>query len=327
MRRLRPRMTAAVLLGGSACVGLVSSAPAVTVSGRGGDCTPAISRLPGPGSPEEVNNAGVIIGNNGDTTTALMWRNGTRDVVAHNANAWDINDRGVVVGTLFTADGHHRAYRWHSGVLTQLPGRDGAAFGVNDLGWVVGEADDRQGATRVALWRGNGLEILNADPGDPVGPAVGVNNAGQIIGLNPWVWSDGTFTDLGETFGHPTAIDDAGVVVGVLDPEDGSPMAPIMWTAPGQAQVFDDVPGAFTGTDGAGRFTGYTNLKGDPAKPLIATVWDRAQGFRELRSLSGRLGNSAAGGANLLGTVVGASATSGGKWVPTQWLCAWRRAE
>src|SRR5258708_12417788 len=73
------------------------------------------------------------------------------------------------------------------------------AFGINDAGIIVGEADSS--VTRAFLWQNGNVTYL----GD--GSARSINNLGQVVGVgglsgNAVLWSNGTTTDLGKLSGY-----------------------------------------------------------------------------------------------------------------------------
>jgi probable HAF family extracellular repeat protein len=70
---------------------------------------------------------------------AFLWRNGVLtdiDQVSLDSMAAAINNRGQVVGTRYTADGAY-AFLWQAGVMTNLG--TGYAWDINDRGQVVGQ--------------------------------------------------------------------------------------------------------------------------------------------------------------------------------------------
>ena len=161
-----------------------------------------------------INDAGLVVGNEYQSPAAFaqelhrafMWTAdtgmqaipGTEDVWS---NARAVNSRGQVLGWLGTG-GATRGYIWsRQDGLMPLEGVDGRPFyptAINDVGVVVGEADDKQGVRRGMIWsREDGLRLLGV--GFPFHPT-DVDNVGNIVGHDagvPWAaaWllkADGT---------------------------------------------------------------------------------------------------------------------------------------
>jgi len=130
--------------------------------------------------------------------------------------------------------------------MPTLGGNNGAAWGANDWGQVVGLAetstvDPNCVAPQVldyeaVLWTpwNNRIQMLPPYPGDSVGAAVGINDYGQAvgasgscgpvspaIGAHPVLWQNGTVTNLGSLGGAFSnvayAINNLGQVVGLSD--------------------------------------------------------------------------------------------------------------
>lgn len=135
-----------------------------------------------------VNASGTIVGMargsslmrgfvySGSTMTLIPTLGGSFGYANH------INDAGMIVGTAQTAGGQYHAFSYSNGVITDLtPGAASAeAFGINNLGDVVGEADGR-----AFLYSGGRLYDLSS----LVEPALGwslvtafaINDSGQIV--------------------------------------------------------------------------------------------------------------------------------------------------
>ena len=139
---------------------------------------------------------------------------------------------------------------WQGGVMTALPtlgGNNGYAAGINNLGQVVGWAENTfHDPTCVApqvlqfeavVWEpGSGnMHQRTPYPGDPDSSATAINDQGQVIGISgtcdnavgefsaahALLWDHGTPISLGSLGGvawnTPTAISDRGEVVGFSD--------------------------------------------------------------------------------------------------------------
>jgi probable HAF family extracellular repeat protein len=130
-----------------------------------------------------------------------------------------LNNRGEAVGSSSTADGANHAFLYWGGRIRDLTVAYGLdrATGINDRGDIVGQTDER-----AALVSAGGKLDVFGPPGSAAGA---VNNRGDVVGhyiieevgIHAFRHAAGRFTDLGTiggTFSTPTAINDAGVIVG-----------------------------------------------------------------------------------------------------------------
>ncbi len=138
--------------------------------------------------------------------------------------------------------------------LGTLGGKSSDAFGMNDLGQVVGQSENhrgRQGSSfRAFLWSPFGRDGVAGNPqmkdlgslGGEESLANDINNAGQVAGgaqtaegerhAALWDTHAGTLTDLGTlggSFSVASGINDYGQVVGLSETETGSVHA-FLWT-------------------------------------------------------------------------------------------------
>jgi probable HAF family extracellular repeat protein len=157
--------------------------------------------------------------------------------------AYAINDGGRVVGYSRNAQSYARPFLWDSqtgirDLSTFFEPDDstagGVAWGVNDLGHVVGTTDDPTaslGGSRAFLWRDGQLTRVGPDRTD----AYAVNNHDHVVGsvlvppsrrrrtseVHAFLYRDGTFSDLnnliptdsGILLTEPRSINDAGWIV------------------------------------------------------------------------------------------------------------------
>jgi probable HAF family extracellular repeat protein len=143
---------------------------------------------------------------------ATLWTNGEPAHLKKNAVAHAINELGHVVGG--TSDS--RALLWINGIEEDLG--EGVAYGINDIGQVVGDFDGN-----AFLWE-KGMAIEIGTLGGEESFAYDINNTGQVVGastiadgsLHAFIWENGIMTDLGE--GEAFAINNAGQVVGSYNP-------------------------------------------------------------------------------------------------------------
>ena len=114
-----------------------------------------------------------------------------RQIVAPNAivpSARDINDAGAIVGWAQLADtGLTQPYVYADGVLRTLGGPDGAAYGINNDGDIVGAWNPFPGSdlTHAFVYRDGRMSDLNdlivPEPGWTVTGAEDINDVGQIL--------------------------------------------------------------------------------------------------------------------------------------------------
>jgi len=167
----------------------------------------------GPGKARAINSNGEVVGSIG------LWFDG--QVIELGFDAYDISDTGIVVGV---DESNSQPCKWQEGVKTYLPLSEGAtyghAYGVNDAGEVVGQADGLP-----AHWSDSGLSILQYPTWG--GSAYDINNHGLIVGgmgtvqadMHAVTWSGGSFTDLDplNLMGQhhaAFAVNEDGVVIG-----------------------------------------------------------------------------------------------------------------
>ncbi len=154
----------------------------------------------------------------------------------------DVNEAGVAAGSALNADFLSRPCRWGSLTLPVdlEPGSEEyeEAFGINNLGAVVGYGINPDGEVRGAVWY-EGVKTLLPTLGGLMGQANAVNDAGQVVGtaetLDGWthacLWESGAPTDLGTLGGLDSAayaINASGQIAGSATDNDGF-LQPVVW--------------------------------------------------------------------------------------------------
>ena len=180
----------------------------------------------------------------------------------------DINNQGQIVGSSGTPSGTARAVLIAGERITDLGtlgGEWSSAGAVNDMGQVVGWSDT-SGDSRRFLWEAGsmiGIEGNDAGPWD-------INDRGQIVTGQDFIWQDGAKTQLGSLGGNGTfasAINDLGQVVGHSQVVAGCPQG-CRW----HAFLWQD-----------GKMTDLGTLGGTSARPRPSTTgarsWARARRF------------------------------------------------
>ncbi len=131
-----------------------------------------------------------------------------------------INNLGQVAGYNSTYDGLIRATLWTPATgwqdLGTLGGHHAQAHALNDSGVVVGASEMPNGNWHAFIWTaGGGMRDLA--PGHATSTAVGVNNAGQIVGTvdgMPALWQPNGDLVVLAASGAAKSINDSGHVVG-----------------------------------------------------------------------------------------------------------------
>jgi uncharacterized membrane protein len=228
--------------------------------------------------------------------------------------------------------------------LGTLGGLFGNAMAVNRQGIAVGIADDARGVAQPVMWRDTTPRRLATGLAGSI--PLAVNAAGQVIGTgvdakegspSGWVWSKGRTTRLSvrdHGIARPEAINDRGVVVGALSPDEGTSDETTegpgedendwaaMWPSPSsKPTVLSPLQGdhgahAFA-VDGNGRVGGIS--QGVATRPVI---WDGPGHPRALPTLGGGYGIVRALGED--GVAVGDAVRADGGYHAVLWDSAGR---
>lgn len=200
-----------------------------------------------------------------------------------DSQAWDLNDRGQVVGaaspTCDQCDGERKPYLWQAGVSTELPmltggdWRSGEALSINNKGRIVGW-NFIDGMTYAVLWRD--------------GKAVNLPSLGSLTGQ-------------GQTPTTALFIDDDNVAVGSSIRVLGEgPEVAVRWDAKGRITELDG--SVARGVNRAGTVVGQRNGQ--------AVAWQNDKPV--MLSVDADAGASIALHINESGSIVGSISTSAG---------------
>lgn len=227
--------------------------------------------------PVAINRSGDVAGNNG-SGQAVVWRNGTLTTLAtpggQNRFAYDMNDKGQIVGSGSLPGQTAQAFLWENGTFTELGtlgGSSSVATAINKHGQVVGYSRLAGDAvTHAFLWERGVMTDLGTMAGGS-SQAFGINDRGEVVGLTsrqysaamPFIWRNGVMTwmlkepmsDVALYF--ITDISNAGHVVGYRSFGSGDSHA-FVW----RDGVDLDVGGGMTyamSVNSSGEIAGYQN--------------------------------------------------------------------
>jgi hypothetical protein len=210
--------------------------------------------------PTAINASGQVVLN--DRDEAFLWDKGQLVSLGQGA-AWDLNDRGEIVGS----SGLQRAaVIWHHGskrVLYSKVHEFAEATGINRHGHVVGFSTCSsklclRGTSFVI--RGDTLrELPSYASGVPRLEPEAINDAGWIVGAlasrtdaQAFLYRDGVVTNLPPVEGNSRArdINDAGVIVG--NPRLESAFRVLLWEGTAPVELEMPPPGPAFGATGEG---------------------------------------------------------------------------
>ena len=216
----------------------------------------AIGSLGGSSSwPSKVNINGQVVGQSliaGDVAThAFLWNNGSMadlgTLGGTSSVAYCINNTGQVAGNSYIGgDLYEHAFVYKNGSMTDLGtlgGNSSGFSGMNENGQIIGTSSlTGDGNSHAFLWSNGSMTDLGALGESYVNSAaIGINSSGQIVGTcstiimppemrfldsngtihtRPFLYSNGTMTDINDLVDEPhgiftaaISIDDSGQIV------------------------------------------------------------------------------------------------------------------
>ena len=246
------------------------------------------------------------------------------------STAWDVNDRGVVVGgsQVGGEGGETHAFRWTVATgmrdLGTLGGDYSVASAVNRHGVAAGTSTNASGETRVVTWSESGvIRDLGTIPGSTFIGASAINDRGEIVGTyctdadpcRGFRWTEGTgLQPVPVAEGEEVYFADVnrrGDVAGRFCCGRATYYGMFLLEASG---AFHDIGGVTDANAGANALNAHGVVVGsdqpeDVGSPylLAPVVWSSGQGLRVLGSLGGDYGF--ANDVNDRGEIVGGSTT------------------
>jgi probable HAF family extracellular repeat protein len=225
--------------------------------------------------------------------------------------AYDVNQRGQVAGASYVAcNCAVHPFVWSGGKLNDLgtlnQAQNACAYGINDLGQVVGDSGD------VFLWsRHAGLLDLGFK-----GTAYAINDRSEVVGQlhnggfgHAFLWQNGRVLDLGTLGGGSqdiSAADDINAAQQVVGQTTGSNFTHgFLWTAAGGMKDLGSLDGLPSSTSAASAINDLGQIVGDSYSSGLNTthaVYFGPNGVIDLGSLGGY---SEATDINTAGQVVG----------------------
>ena len=198
------------------------------------------------GTAHGISDTGLIVGESEDSTHtmhAFLWENGAMTDLGTGV-AFAVNDQGQAVGCGYPTSPAPpcHAVLWQAGRVTDLGtlgGRSGSAYGINNVGQVIGSSFAPDGFMHAFLWQDGTMTDLGGLPGYQFSVAWDINDVGQVVGSSDGqdgtthavLWEHGGVRDLGNLGGRGATafgINDAGQVVGISFSDDGR-MRPFLW--------------------------------------------------------------------------------------------------
>lgn len=232
-----------------------------------------------------------------------------------------INNAGQVAGygNDTTEAGVTHAFLWNEGALTDLGGSWARAYGINNVGQVVGQSQlpDPSGnlGNHATLWTNGTITDITQ------GTAYAINDIGQVVGsyfvlnsnqnVQAFAYSGGTLVKLGSldgvagSSGSARGINNAGQIVGASHPAGGDipDIRPTLWS--GGAVIDLGTLGGLNGLahaiNGNGQIVGYSSTS---TGSTHATLWSNNT-ITDLGASLGISNRSEAYAVNTSGQIVG----------------------
>ena len=292
----------AVAAAGHATDGHAQCQYEVTVIQQSTDCDPL------PASPtlaRGINEGGQVVGAYTLCAVgggyAFLW-DGQINTLLGGASALDINDAGLIVGSMNVSGVGTRAYLYQEGQVIDLGTLPGGNFSrgraINATSQVVGTwGNSVAGDPPLAafVWQDGVMNDLNVQFGSSQSEALDINDQGQVTGWmglsmvnggQAFIWQEGQITELGHlpdaTYGVGYSINEKGQVVGCerIGPFPGLGFRAFLWSD-GEMIDIGLLPGFARSTAGAindvGQIVGTGYEVGGNTNIRAAFIWQNGR--------------------------------------------------
>jgi probable HAF family extracellular repeat protein len=245
-------------------------------------------------TPRAINNRGQVVGFSttaNSSARATLWDGTSVTDLGlageFNSVANDINEAGVVAGLSWGIRDNSPVSWSRSGatILQTPPGGVGAVFGINNSGQMVGETEPTMnGLSHASVWNKGALSTLPTLGGAGMGIAMGINDAGAIVGYSAdakgeqraTLWLDGSPVDLGSLAGTRSeahAINNRGQIVGQGGAQYGNQVTThaTLWYR-GTITDLGTLGGTFSranAINNSGQIVGWSNGPDERPRPAI----------------------------------------------------------
>jgi probable HAF family extracellular repeat protein len=259
-----------------------------------------------------INTSGEIVGDSYSAANfmhAVAWNNlEIKDLdpllgINNGGTAYAVNDAGESVGEISYLFSYHATLWEQSGRSQDLSPNDfyATASAINASGQIAGElATTKNAPIYAAFWPNpNSVKTLPT-LGGPYGWALGINNAGQVVGqsqvsatkyaFHAFLWSEAAgIRDLGTLGGTESsawAINNGGQVVGWSAVGKYSAVRPFSWTKSGGMRNLGTLGGYAAearAINDSGTVVGWSHLSDNYTTHAFA--WTAGGGLQDLNSL------------------------------------------
>jgi probable HAF family extracellular repeat protein len=122
---------------------------------------------------------------------AALWKDSKLIDLGIRGQAFDINNKGEVIGEMIVPGSDYRAFRWHDGVVSDLgtiAGVRSTAYSINEAGVITGisnytDSVTEQSRYHAVLWKDGSIRDLGTLGGNQ-SYGMSINDKGEVIGAS-----------------------------------------------------------------------------------------------------------------------------------------------